>query len=138
MRVSEVFPSKYLAAEDLDNKNVRLTISNVEIEKLGEDTKPVIYFRGHKKGLACNKTNAKSIAAAYGDEMDEWIGSEIILFPVLTDYQGKSVPAIRVRAPQPKDNPKPIMTPSHPPKRQIGGISDMVSEDTFEDSDAPF
>ncbi len=117
MKVSDAFPSKYVAAPDLDGKNVRVTIARVEIEKVGEDTKPVIYFQGKQKALVCNKTNAKAIAAAYGDEMDDWIGSELILFPIMTDYQGESKPAVRVRAPQPKDNPKPS-TPRPPVDEQ--------------------
>lgn len=128
MKVSDAFPSKYIAAADLNNRNVRVNIARVKLEKIGDDTKPVIYFRGQTKGLVCNKTNGKAIAASYGDEMDEWIGSELILFPIMTDYQGKPVEAVRVRAPQPKDNPKPQAQP----KRQIGGISDTISEDTDE------
>lgn len=107
MKVSEAFPSKYISAPDLKNQNVRVTIARVELEKVGDDTKPVIYFKGKEKALVCNKTNAKAIAASYGDEMDDWVGAELILFPVMTDYQGESKPAIRVRSPQPKDNPKP-------------------------------
>jgi hypothetical protein len=123
MKVSEAFPSKYIAAPDLNNRNVRVTIARVEIEKVGDDTKPVIYFKGKEKALVCNKTNAKAIAAAYGDEMNDWIGVELILFPIMTDYQGESKPAVRVRAPQPKDNPRPAE-----PRRQLGGVSDMHIE----------
>ena len=130
MKVSEAFPSKWLAAADLNNQNARVTIARVELEKIGDDSKPVLYFKGKTKGLVCNKTNAKNIAAVYGDEMEDWVGSELILFPVMTDYQGKSVEAIRVRSPQPKDNPQP--------KRQVGGVSDTVSENTFYDDKAPF
>ena len=118
MRVSDAFPSKYIAAADLNNQNMRLTIDKVEIEEIGDDRKPVIYFRGARKGLCCNKTNAKTIAASYGDEMNEWVGCELILFPIMTDFQGKQVEAIRVRSPQPKDNhqpAKPIMAKSYPP-----------------------
>lgn len=107
MKVSEAFPSKYIAAADLNNQNVRVTIARVEMEKIGDDNKPVIYFKGKTKGLVCNKTNSKTIAAVYGDEMDDWAGSELILFPIMTDFQGKPVEAVRVRSPQPKDNPRP-------------------------------
>ena len=106
MRASEAFPSKWIAAVDLNERNVRLTISHVLMEDVGDNKKPVIYFKGAKKGLVCNKVNSKSIVAAYGDEMDNWGGCELILFPIMTEFQGNSVPAIRVRAPQPKDNPK--------------------------------
>lgn len=107
MKVSEAFPSKYLSAADLNGQNVRAIMQHVEVEKLGDDMKPVLYFRGKNKGLALNKTNSKAIADVYGDEMNDWDGHEIILFPVMTDFQGKSVEAIRVRAPQPKDNKTP-------------------------------
>lgn len=142
MKVSEAFPSKYIAASDLDNQNIRVTIARVDIEKIGDDTKPVIYFKGGKKGLVCNKTNSKAIAAVYGDEMDDWAGSELILFPIMTDYQGKPVEAVRVRAPQPKDNPRPAARQASAdmgreqqpaPQRQVGGVSDQAMDD-----DIPF
>jgi hypothetical protein len=104
MKVSEAFPSKYLSAADLNGQNVRVTMGTVDMEKVGEDMKPVLYFRGKSKGLTLNKTNSKTIAEAYGDEMDDWNGQELVLFPVMTDFQGKQVEAIRVRMPQPKDN----------------------------------
>lgn len=125
MKVSEAFPSKYIAAADLNNQNVRVTIARVEMEKIGDDTKPVIYFRGGKKGLVCNKTNSKTIALIYGDEMDDWDGCELILFPIMTDFQGKPVEAVRVRAPQPKDNQRP------PVKQPETASADMDDEIPF-------
>lgn len=126
MKVSEAFPSKYLSAADLQGGNARVTMANVEIETLGDDSKPVLYFQGKQKGLVLNKTNSKTIAESYGDEMNDWRGQEIILFPIMTDYQGKSVEAIRVRAPQPKDNKlaaKPAVRPSS---------ADMASPDDMQ------
>ncbi len=107
MKVSEAFPSKYLSAPDLDGKNVRVIMQHVEMDKLGDDNKPVVYFKGKTKGLALNKTNSKAIAEAYGDEMDDWRDQEIILFPAMVDYQGKTVEAIRVRVPTAKDRAPP-------------------------------
>ena len=124
MKVSEAFPSKWIAAADLENKNVRLTIARVEMDTVGDDTKPIVYFTKAKKGLVLNKTNSKSIAEAYGDEMDNWAGCELILFPILTDYQGKQVEAIRVRAPQPKDNPRPQQAQQAQPMRTAAVLDD--------------
>lgn len=129
MKVSEAFPSKWIAAADLENKNVRLTIARVEMEKIGDDTKPVIYFTKAKKGLVCNKTNSKAIAEAYGDEMDDWAGCELILFPILTDYQGKQVEAVRVRAPQPKDNPRPSKVETAPQRMAQHQTNETVGDD---------
>ena len=104
MNINEVYPSKYISASDLNGQNVRVTIARVDIEKIGTDTKPVVYFKGKQKGLVCNKTNGKTIAMLYGDETDDWTGGELILFTIMTDYQGRPVEAVRVRGPQPKDN----------------------------------
>lgn len=100
MRVSEAFPSKFLKAEDLRGRKVEVKIKNVEMEKIGDDYKPVLYFSGKDKSLTLNKVNSLTIAKIIGtDEMDEWIGKKIVLKPDITTYQGKPVDCIRVEAP---------------------------------------
>jgi hypothetical protein len=49
--------------------------------------------------MVLNKTNANNIALAYGEETDDWRDQEIILFEAMVDFQGKTVPAIRVKGP---------------------------------------
>lgn len=102
MNINEVFPSKYLKAADLQGRQVTVTIDRAEQDKLGDDTKLIVYFQGKEKGLVCNKTNANNIAAIYGQDTDDWRGCEITLFEAMVDFQGKTVPSIRVRAPQRK------------------------------------
>lgn len=114
MRVSDAFPSKYLSANDLQGQSATFVIAKVEIEKLGDDLKPILYFQHEKKGMALNKTNANKIADIYGDDMDEWVGREIVLFPAMVDFKGDTVEAIRVRGPQPKDR-----RPANDPSRQM-------------------
>ena len=99
MRISEAFPSNYLRATDLQGRNVTAVIDRVELEEVGDGHKPVVYFQGKEKGLVCNKTNANNIAQAYGDDTDGWTGGEIVLFPAMVDFQGRTVEAIRVRIP---------------------------------------
>jgi hypothetical protein len=108
MKVSDAFPSKWLKAPDLENKNMIVKMSRIEMETINEneEDKPVLYFEGIKKGLVLNKTNSTKIAGAYGVEMDDWKGQEIVLFPAMVDFKGDTVEAIRVRSPQPKDRPR--------------------------------
>lgn len=127
MRVSQAFPSNYLKAADLQDRAVRVTISGYKMEAIGEDQKPVIYFKGKEKGLVMNKTNANNIAAEYGDDMDNWQGKDIVLFSAWVDFQGKSVEAIRVRKPQPKDQEA---APAPQPK-QPAPAGDMNDEIPF-------
>jgi hypothetical protein len=104
MKMSEEFPSKWLKASDLGGREVRVIMANVEREKIGDDTKPVLYFKGKEKGVVLNKTNANVLSDFYGDDTDDWFDQPIILFSVMTEFQGKSTPGLRVRIPTAKDN----------------------------------
>lgn len=132
MLMSEEFPSKFLKAADLQGREVRVTMNYVEREKVGEDFKPALYFKGKDKAMILNKTNAGTIADAYGDDTGEWLDQPLILFSVMVDFQGKVAPAIRCRAPTAKDNkaaPKADSISSGPaPQRVVGGISDNMTE----------
>lgn len=99
MRISEAYPTKYISAPDLQGRTATVVIDRVEMEKVGDDTKPVVYFQGKEKGLVLNKTNANAIAAGYGDETNDWSGGELELFSIMTDFQGKPVEAVRCRLP---------------------------------------
>ena len=97
MKISDAFPSNFFKADDLKNKTVSLTIESVAMEEVGDGTKPVVYFKGQNKGLVLNKTNAAMIEEiAATDEMDDWGGVRVVLYPARVDFQGKRVPAIRV------------------------------------------
>lgn len=108
MKYGEAFPSKYLSAADLGGREVKLVIARYEIEEIGRDKqeKPVIYFTKAKKGMVLNKTNAKQIAHAYGDEMDAWEDKEIILFSMMVQFADDLVEAIRVKIPKSAVAPK--------------------------------
>jgi hypothetical protein len=81
-------------------------MADVKIEQIGEDNKPVLYFNDKQKGMVLNKTNAATIANLYGDDTDEWRGEQITLFSAMVSFQGKTVPAIRVKPPSRKASTK--------------------------------
>lgn len=120
MRMSEAFPSNYLKAADLQGRRINVTIDHVAVEEVGrqKDRKPIVYFQGKDKGLVLNKTNGNKISAIAGtDEMDEWGGVAVQLFPTMVDFGGEEVEAIRVAAikpgsqkPAPKPEPAPLPT----------------------------
>ena len=91
MKISDVFPSKYLKAEDLEGANVTVTIEEVNREEVGpkKESKLVIRFVNTRKKMVLNKTNATTIAKLYGEETDEWLGKRIILYSKDTEFQGK-------------------------------------------------
>lgn len=105
MKISETFASKYLKAVDLKGRTVRVTITSVFSETLDQGrTKPVLFFAGAQKGLVLNRTNSETLAMAFGDETDNWIGAEIELFPMMVNFQGQMQPAIRVKVPAAADS----------------------------------
>src|SRR5262252_503285 len=104
MKTSEAFPSNYLKAADIGNRQITVTIDDIQQEELQspdgkKQRKPVLYFRRIKKGLVLNVTNARTIEHVYGDEMDDWIGKELVLFAREVEARGETMLAIRVRIP---------------------------------------
>lgn len=101
MKVTEVFPSKWLKAADLSGKSHIVTIEHAVMEEIGSERKIVLYFRGKTKGVVLNKTNAGAIASQYGDDTDAWGGCEVELYPDRVQFKGELVAAIRIRCPVP-------------------------------------
>lgn len=100
MKSTDIFPSKYLRAADLNGQEPIVTIDRVDMETLGDERKPVVYFRNKDKGLVLNKTNFNAIEEISGkDDTDLWSGTKVKLFTAKVEFQGKRVPAIRIDAP---------------------------------------
>lgn len=102
--INDLYPSKYLKAHDLRGKTVKATINHVLVEKIGSDTKPVLYFKGKEKGMVLNKTNAFTVSQAFGMDTDDWGGGEIEIFAAFVDFQGKQVEGLRIRLPSRQRN----------------------------------
>jgi hypothetical protein len=104
--LDELFPSKYLAAVDAAQDTI-VTIKSIEIEMLkNKDTdkdepKPILYFVEFEKGMVLNKTNKNTLAALYGNAIDELVGKRVILYAPICESFGKSAPALRIKAQRP-------------------------------------
>lgn len=101
-----MFDRDYIGSWDLPG-DVVVTISEVKAgEVVGNGgrkaKKPIVRFEGKEKALLCNKTNAKTIAALYGNDTANWVGKRITLYPTKTQMGGEEVDAIRVRPAAPK------------------------------------
>jgi hypothetical protein len=103
MKLTEMFPSNLLKAQDVTDAGgeMPLTIAKVEMKEFDGDNgtkerKPIIYFTNDKQ-MVCNKTNGKSLGQMLGDDTDNWLGKEIILIVQDVDFAGKSTPAIRIK-----------------------------------------
>jgi hypothetical protein len=104
------FPSEYLAAEDLNGREVTVEIESVTIDEVKlkdgkKERKAILSFKGAKKRLLLNKTNAKTIKAIHGpapgdierDVTKLWVGKAITLYPTTTNAFGEVTDCVRVR-----------------------------------------
>ena len=105
--IMDDFPSKYLKAADLEDREHKLVMLHIHKETVGDDDKPVLYFTKAKKGVVLNKTNAKAIASAYGYDTDNWPGKEVILYPAMVQFRDEMVESIRIKVPKAAPKPKP-------------------------------
>ena len=103
--VNDVYASEssWVKASDLQKQKHRVVISAIELREMEnngrKERKLELQFQGRDKSLLLNKTNSDTIAYIHGPDTDAWIGKEIVLFPTMVDFQGRSVEAIRVEMP---------------------------------------
>jgi len=104
MKVTQCFEGNYIDALAVTGSDAKLTIESVTAPNTEKSAngqlidKPIVRFKETDKGFILNKTNARTIGLAHGNEMDNWPGKQITLFATTTDSFGeKNVPCVRVR-----------------------------------------
>jgi hypothetical protein len=130
-KVSDMIQSKFLRKEDFEEDQV-CTIKGVELEAMQQssDTKWVLHFREHAKGMVLNTTTIRVLEQAFGDDSDAWIGQKVMVYvDPSVSFQGRVVGGLRLRGPRKQAAPKPaaaaITSAQAPPAE-------------FDDSDIPF
>ncbi len=99
-KVSQMFPSKFLQAADIEGQSFNLTVSRLTQEEVSDsEQKWIIYFNEATKGMVLNRTNANTLEFLYGGDSDAWIGKPIVLFTEMTSFMGKPCLGIRMRGP---------------------------------------
>jgi hypothetical protein len=98
MELASIFPSRFLKASDLQGKEHRMKIQSAKPERLGDQTKVVLTFVNRSKEMVANKTNCGTIAEAFGTDIDDWAGGEIIIFAATVSGPNGLTQGIRCRA----------------------------------------
>lgn len=118
MKLSQMFPSKWLSSDDIVGYTPTVTIRAITVERVGappkDEEKYVMWFEGKQKGLILNKTNGLAVGSMYGDETDNWMGKRIQLYVTQVRAFGAIHDAIRIRsagtisaAPEPVQDAEP-------------------------------
>jgi len=104
MKITDMFPSRYVKGEDLKGKDVTVTIARIQPEKMRPNPQSpeierfVLYTAEGKKGIVLSKTLASQIARSVGSyDTDDWMGKKVTLFPEPMVVAGIQRVAIRIR-----------------------------------------
>lgn len=104
-----MFDSDYLGAWNVAGKDYNVTIERIEGATITGDggkknKKPLIYFKGVKKPLICNKTIMKTLFAMFGTHSAKaMLGKRITLYATTCrGAAGGTVDCVRVRPDPPK------------------------------------
>ncbi len=96
-KVSEMFPTKWLSAVEVEGKVFKLVISSYGKETYDDGDKMTLNFHGAKKGMVLNHTNRGTLVWLFGDEADQWIGQTVELFTEPVNFKGKISAGLKLR-----------------------------------------
>jgi hypothetical protein len=103
---ADMFPSRWIKAEDIAGREVVATIESIGFEDFdkdinnpaaGKERRNTLKFVGGEKEMILNQTNGKTIFATYG-EPENWIGKQVVLFTMIVQGPNGNAPGIRLRA----------------------------------------
>lgn len=102
MKIGDMIDSKYLKQSDVEDETPvtvqKLAKVNVARDDEDPDYKWSVKFAEFSKPMILNVTNLKRMAKALGDDTDDWIGNQVILFvdPDI-EFGGNVVGGLRVK-----------------------------------------
>ena len=96
-KVSEMFPTKWLSAAEIEGKVFTLVIGSYGKETYDGGDKMTINFQGAQKGMILNHTNRGTLVWLFGDEADAWIGQTVELFTEPVNFKGKISAGLKLR-----------------------------------------
>jgi hypothetical protein len=96
----DLYGTKFLSATELKGPVTAVIESMTEESFIRPGERPqrkmVAHCKGAKKGLVINKTNALTLATAYGRDMQAWIGKRITVKAEPTTFGGRPTLGLRV------------------------------------------
>lgn len=105
--------AKYLTLRDVQTRGpIQAKILRVAVERLGGNSKVVLYFSDLPRPLVLNRTSAKILVDAWGPETDLWIGRAVRIFVGSVSYNDGEVPALLVASIP--DQPAPVQATPPP------------------------
>jgi hypothetical protein len=102
MKIGDMIESKYLKQSDVEDERV-VTVAALKKVNVARDDEDPEYrwtakFNEFQKPMVLNVTNLKRLAKALGDDTDDWIGKQVILYvdPDI-EFGGNVVGGLRIK-----------------------------------------
>jgi len=114
MRASDMIESKYLKQSDIDGDTIvtvqKIGKGNVAPEDQPPENKWMVRFKELPKAMVLNSTNIQALEKALGEETDDWIGQEVILYvDQNVSFQGKVTGGLRIKSAKAAAPPKRVV-----------------------------
>jgi hypothetical protein len=104
MHWKKFFSYRFIAAEELDGKEITLTIIGVTTDEVysptarAKEKKAALKFKETDKMVILNATNARKITEILGSpQVETWTGKRITLYPLAIQAFGQNIEAIRIK-----------------------------------------
>ena len=97
------FPSDYINGDDIGKSTVPVKIASLEMKKVKNPKKQVdqnrivLYFEGKEKGLIIAKERGSELKILFGDNPQDYIGQEIMLYTKLQNSFGEMKNIVHIR-----------------------------------------
>jgi hypothetical protein len=101
-RFSAISNARFVSPGDfLEDERKQVVIDKVFEETFRSEPTPKVVITiigddGWQRDLIINQTNGRTLATAFGDEMDEWVGQVIEIFVVDTQFNNVPTKGLRV------------------------------------------
>lgn len=118
MRAGDMIESKYLKQADLKGEEVIVTVQklgqgNVAMDDKPEEIKWMVKFAEFQKAMVLNSTNIRTLERLLGEETDDWIGKEVVLYvDENVSFGGELVGGLRLKSAKPATAPKRFNNPA--------------------------
>lgn len=106
---SDLYPGRFLKADQLMGAHVTLTIRAAYLDRLGRgdgaEDRGVLAFKETGRELVLNKINGECLRAMFGNVVAEWVGKRVTLYPSKDRFGSEQVDCIRVSGSPDIDGP---------------------------------
>jgi hypothetical protein len=128
MKVTQLYPDKWLSAAHLQGRTVTVTVETSTVEQLynprtkTKEAKFVLSFYKKQLRMVLNKTQAETMVTVTGcDDSDGWIGHQIAISPARTPGGQDTILISRPPTPPAAPSapaPEPVAQPETPEERE--------------------